>query len=445
MSTDRGASTSPPERGLARAVGRWDLTALAINGLIGSAIFGLPAGVARLVGPWGPAACLLCGLIVLLIVLCFAETSSLFEGTGGPYLYAREAFGTRAGFAGGWMIWLARVTAFAANVNLLVSYAGYFAPSLREGLFRAALISAAVLVLTAVNIRGVRQGALLGDLLAAAKMVPMVAFVALGLFALNPEWLRPGPPPDSGSFGQAILLYVFAFTGFEYAAIPAGEALAPRRHLPAAMLTAIIAACFLYTGIQTVCQGTLAGLAGSQTAMADSAASFLGPAGGAAVAVTAILSILGNLSGMALISPRITFALAEDGLLPGFLRAVNARFRTPHASILLYAVCTLSLALSGTFVGMVRISAVARIVPYALTALAVPVLRRKLPDAPARFRLRGGALIPALSVLLCVWLLLQSPAGDLLAAGTALVAGYVLCFSTAALSARRARKQAAGI
>ena len=415
----------PEHAKLIRAVSRWDLIALAINGLIGSAIFGLPAGVAQLAGAWSPLACLFCGVVILLVVFCFAEASSMFIGTGGPYLYARTAFGDLGGLTGGWMMWLARVTAFAANVNLLVSFLGYFLPWIREEAPRAGMMTAIVITLTWINVRGVKQGATVGDFLAVAKLIPMFAFVAIGLFAVKPQLYLRGQLPGHAEFGQAVLLYLFAFTGFEYAVIPAGEALAPRKHLPMAILTASLAACVLYTGIQTVCVGTLPGLARSQTAMADAAAQFLGSTGGWIIALTAVISILGNLSGMALISPRLTYALAEDGLLPAPLKAVHARFHTPYVSIVLYGVVTLALALSGTFVGMVRISAVARIIPYTLTCLAVPVLRKKVPGSPDHFRLRGGTLVPASAVIVCLWLLWQSPWKDALAAAAALMTGVV--------------------
>jgi amino acid transporter len=415
---------------LARAVGRWDLAALAINGLIGSAIFGLPAAAARLTGAWSPVATVLCAAVVILIVLCFAEAASLFVGTGGPYLYAREAFGERTGLAAGWMMWLARATAFAANSNLLVSYLGFFVPAMNGATPRVGTITIVTAVLVWVNVRGVRQGATVGDVLAAVKLVPMLGFVALGLGAIDRTLLDYSTVPPSSAVGSAMLLYVFAFTGFEYAAIPAGEATAPKRDLPFAMLVSIGVAAVLYTGIQTVCVATLPELTTSRTAMADAAARFLGPVGGAVVALAAVASILGNLSGMALVSPRLTYALSEDGLLPRPLARVHGRFRTPFVSILTYGVFALALALSGTFEGMVRISAVARIVPFSLTCLAVPVLRRRYPQEPDRFRLPGGATIPALAVLLCLWLLTQSPRGDLMAAAAALGTGYLLMLAT---------------
>ncbi len=424
------------DKNLVRAVGRWDLIALAINGVVGTAIFGLPASIAALTGPWSPLACLVSGGFVMLIVLCFAEAATLFVGTGGPYLYAREAFGNTLGLAGGWMMWLARATAFAANSNLMVSFVAYFVPQCSRGLPRAALLVGITGVLTSVNYCGVRRGALLGDVLAIAKLVPIVAFVVIGMFFVRPELFKGGFPVSQAAFSQAVLLYGYAYSGFEFAAIPAGEAKTPKRDLPVAMVAALLIAAALYSGIQFVCVGTLPGLATSQTAVADASAQFMGPIGGMFIALAALVSISGNLSALTLVAPRLTYALASDGLLPSWLAAVHSRYRTPHTSILLFAGLTLALALSGSFVTMLRISAVARIVPYALTCLAVPVLRRKYPEERERFRLKGGPVIPVLAVVLCIWLLTQSPAGDLLAAGAALALGFL--FYGATLLWRRA-------
>ena len=416
---------------LRRAVGRWDLAALAVNGVIGTAIFGLPATAAQLTGAWSLLACALCAVVVLFFVLCFAEASSLFTTTGGPYVYVREAFGDTLALAAGWMTWLARVTAFAANSNLFASYLAFFVPSLGRGAGRAAILVGVTAGLTVLNVRGVRPGALLGDFLAAVKLIPMFAFVAVGLSAVRGELFDFSFHPSYRDFGAAVLLYVFAFTGFEFAAIPAGEAKSPKKHLPAAMLSALAVAAVLYTGIQSVCVGTLPGLVHSQTAMADAAALFVGPVGGAIIAVTALVSMLGNLSAMMLVAPRLTFALAGDRLLPGPLAAVHPRYRTPHVSILVYGALTLALALSGTFVGMVRISSLARVFPYALTFAGLPVLRRKCPVDENLFRLRGGWTIPVISLALCVWLLSQSTMQDLAAGAAALACGYALMWITA--------------
>jgi len=359
-----------------------------------------------------------------------AEVATLFAGTGGPYLYAREAFGNMMGLAGGWMMWLTRATAFAANSNLMVSFVAYFIPQAGQGIPRAAFLAGIIAALAWINYCGVRRGALLGDILAIAKLVPIIAFVVIGNFFVRPELFQGGFPVSQAAFSQAVLLYGYAYSGFEFAAIPAGEARSPKRDLPVAMISALLIAAALYVGVQFVCVGTLPDLVNSQTAVADASAQFLGPVGGMLIALAALVSISGNLSGITLVAPRLTYVLASDGLLPSWLAAVHSKYRTPHVSILLFAGLTLALALSGSFVTMLRISAVARIVPYVLTCLAAPVLRRKYPEERERFRLRGGPVVPVLAVVLCVWLLTQSPAGDLLAAGAALASGFLFYGAT---------------
>src|SRR5206468_390622 len=147
---------------LIRAMTRWDLTALALNGIIGSGIFGLPATAAKLLGYASPLAFILCAAIVYVFVLCFAEVASYFTETGGPYLYGRAIFGSFVGFEVGWSVWLARVSAFATNANILVAYLGFFLPQVATGAGRAAVLIIVPAILTFINIRGVSGGAKVG-------------------------------------------------------------------------------------------------------------------------------------------------------------------------------------------------------------------------------------------------------------------------------------------
>src|SRR5881628_1020707 len=159
---------------LIRGIRRWDLVAMVINGIIGAGIFGLPSKIFSLVGPYSLVAFLVCAAIVTLIILCFAEVGSRFEKTGGPYLYASEALGPVVGFEVGWLVWLTRVAAFAANCNLLVSYFGYFWPAATSGSWRAAVIVGIVVSLTIVNVTGVRNAALFGNIFTIGKLIPIV-------------------------------------------------------------------------------------------------------------------------------------------------------------------------------------------------------------------------------------------------------------------------------
>src|SRR5205809_1530242 len=175
------------EEGLLRGIRKWDLVAVAINGIIGAGIFGLPAKTYSLIGAYSLIAFFACAFVVLLIILCFAEVSSRFDETGGPYTYARAAFGPTFAFEVGWLSWLARLTAFAANCNLMVSYLAFFWPAASSTIPRALIITGVVLSLTALNVFGVRQAAIASNLFTIGKLIPMLIFVATGLFFLNPH------------------------------------------------------------------------------------------------------------------------------------------------------------------------------------------------------------------------------------------------------------------
>ncbi|MBL8191482.1 MAG: amino acid permease, partial [Acidobacteria bacterium] len=296
--------------GLVRGIRRWDLVAVAINGIIGAGIFGLPSKVFALIGPYSLIAFVACGLVVSLIVLCFAEVASRFGETGGPYLYARAAFGSATGFEVGWLMWLARITAFAANCNLLLEYAGYFWPAVNSGWTRAVLITIVVTTLTIVNVIGIRSAALVSDVSTIAKLIPIGLFIVVGLFFISPQNFMPTSQPNFSGFSQSVMLLVYAFTGFEMALIPAGEVRDPHRNLPFAILTALAIVAVLYVLIQVVCIGTLPELATSKRPLADAGVQILGSLGGSVITAGAIISILGNLLVLILAASRLPFAMA---------------------------------------------------------------------------------------------------------------------------------------
>jgi APA family basic amino acid/polyamine antiporter len=395
----------PTREGLVRVVRRWDLVALAVNAIIGAGIFGLPSEVFGRIGVYSLIAFAVCAVAVTLIIVCFAEVSSRFSDTGGPYLYAREAFGPLVGFEVGWLNWMARLTAFAANCNLLVAYASGFVPSAASGLGRTATICTVVAALTVVNVVGVRKAANVSNVLTVAKLGPLLLFVVAGCFFIDPRAYSPAAAPSFGAFSVSVLLLVYAFTGFEMAVIAGGEARDPRRDLPYALLIAIAVVTVFYMLIQLVAVGTFPGLAGSTRPIADAAGRFLGPRGALIMTAGALVSILGNLNVILLTASRLPFAMAERGALPRFMAATHRRFHTPHRAILVTAAVVLTLTLSGTFVYAVTISVIARLLAYAATCVALPVFRRRRDAPPALFVVRGGVPIAVVSLLLVAWLL----------------------------------------
>ena len=409
----RSDSRTPSGEGLVRGIRKWDLVAVTINGIIGAGIFGLPAKVYGLIGSYSLIAFFVCALVVMLIILCFAEVGSRFDETGGPYLYAREAFGSTVAFEVGWLIWLARLTAFAANCNLMISYLGFFWPEGSVGAPRATIIVGVVLILTFLNILGVRQAAIASNIFTIGKLVPMLIFIAIGLFFLSPHAFALGARPATGAFSQSVLLLLYAFTGFEMATIPAGEIKNPQRALPRALLIAMAVIAGTYILIQVVCIGTLPELAKSAKPLADAGQKFMGTAGAAIISAGAIISVAGNLNITVLSASRVPFAIAERKQLPSAFARLHPRFFTPHISIVVTTVLMLVLTLKSSFVAALTISTIARLVAYAVTCAALPVLRRTRETPGALFRLPGGPVIAVAALLLAAWLLVSNVLADL--------------------------------
>jgi basic amino acid/polyamine antiporter, APA family len=422
------AKTTSTE-GLVRGIRKWDLVAVTTNGIIGAGIFGLPAKVYALIGTYSLIAFVACAFVVVLIILCFGEVGSRFDETGGPYTYAREAFGPTVGFEAGWLSWLARLSAFAANANLMVSYLGFFWSGATAPIPRAAIISAVVVSLAAINFVGVRQAAIASDFFTVGKLIPLLIFIAAGIFFLKPQAFAFGPRPSTGAFSQSVLLLIYAFTGFEMAAIPAGEIRDPKRNLPRALLIASVVVASVYILVQIVCVGTLPQLASSQKPLADAAQNFMGTAGAAIISVGAIISITGNLNILLLSGSRLPFAFAEQKQLPAFVALVHKRFFTPHVAIAITAVIMLALTLKSSFVAALTISAIARLVTYAVTCAALPVLRRRKDASRALFKVRGGSIIAIAALILSAWLLLHSTLIEAIQATIAAAVGLAIYLS----------------
>jgi APA family basic amino acid/polyamine antiporter len=215
--------------GLLRALGRWDLLALVINGIVGAGIFGLPAKVQALLGVYGLGAILVCAAIIGLVILCFAEVASRFTETGGPFIYAGAAFGPLPGFLTGWLLWIARVTGCCAICSLLLQYLADLSPVMNQGAGRSATATVIISGLTVIHVQGIRRAALFGNLVTLAKLLPLLLFVAIGLFHIDWTRFQHAEPPINERFAQAVLLLGFAFVGWESVVVAAGETRDPRR------------------------------------------------------------------------------------------------------------------------------------------------------------------------------------------------------------------------
>ena len=413
---------------LARELSSLGIWLLVINGTIGAGIFGLPAEAARLAGGFSPWVFAICAVMMLPVMLSFAELASHFDDTGGPVRYVGSVFGRFAGFQGGWTFYVARLTSFSANASLLVGAVGYFWPPADRPGVRIALLFALCGGLTAVTVVGTRRAIGSLGLLTLAKLLPLSALVVWGLVRIPDSMLaalRVAPPAEA-RLGAAVLLVFYAFVGFESGLVPAGEARDPRRDMPRALYWALAVVALLYFGLQTVSMAALPDLGSTTRPLVEAAGALLGPAGAVVMMGGVAASVGGNLAGSLFSTARVSYALARDGQLPGHFAYVSPRFGTPVVSIVFYGLAAFVLAAAGSFVWLAGLSVLARLLIYAGCLAALPALRRRAAAVQRAMRRRAGRLILTLALGVCLVLLTQVRARDWLVTGAMLGVGTVL-------------------
>ncbi len=428
--------TTATDPTLVRALGRRDLTAFAVNRVIGGGIFGIPAVLYAGVGPMSVAAVLLAGLVVLCITLCFAEVGSRYQDTGGPYLYASDTFGPVVGFEVGWLMWVTQLGGFAAVANLFVNYVGWFAPVVTAGAWRIALIAALVALLATVNILGVRRAAAVNNVLTLGKLIPLALFVVVGIFFVDVRLLIPSVVPTAGAMSGAVLLAIYAFSGFEVLGVPSGEVRDPARTVPFALLAGLAVVALIYTGVQVVAVGTLPDLAASARPLADAAERTFGRVGAFVMVVGALLSTLGVAHAILLAAGRMPFAMAERKQLPAGIAAVHPRFRTPHVGLLVSAAGMLLFTIVTTFTSAVTITVGLRVIIYIVTCAALPVLRRRAGRAPGAFVAPAGSVLAVCCVLIAIGLLASRPRADIIQLVAVVVVGLAVWAGVTRLARR---------
>jgi APA family basic amino acid/polyamine antiporter len=402
--------------GLVRTIGRWSLSALIVNSVIGGGVFGLPSVVAGRLGKYASLAYLLAAAGIALVAACLSEVASQFSETGGPYLYARTAFGRFWGIQIAWMTWLSRLAAASGTANLFATYLAELFPRAVQPVYRVTILSTLIGLLAVINYRGVRSATRVSDFLTSVKIFLLLIFIGAGLgWLIAHGQVAPAPLGHTIALRDwlgAILVLVFAYGGFEAVFFASGEMRDPRKDSAAALFYALIVVTTIYTLVQVVINGTLANPTATERPLAESARHIFGNGAAAAIACGALVSIYGYLGANMLHTPRLTFALAERGDFPRFFAAVHPRFRTPHVSIIVYTMLLLTFTVVGNFRWNITLSAVARLLTYASFTAALLVLRKKRPEADA-FRLRGGYLIAILTLAFCVLLFLQTPLSNL--------------------------------
>lgn len=418
---------------LKREIRKWDLVLLLINSIIGAGIFGLPSKTFALAGVYSIPATILCGLVVFILVLSFAEVASRFRKTGGPYLYTLEAFGPIPAFIVGWILLITRVATYAALIHLLVTYLSFFIPPLETAGFRSLAIILITLVLMGINYRGIKESTLFSNTLAIAKVIPLFAFILIGLFFIEPKSIQFNQSlPELSDLSAAVFILIFAFSGFEAVLVNTGEFKEPRKIIPFALIVAISFVAIFYALIQTVSIGTLPDLATSEKPITDASQLFMGSSGSILITIGAIISITGCMHVVMLVGSRLPFAMSEEQQLPKLFGYVHPNFTTPVFSLLIFSLVSIAVSLSGSFIYAVSISVISKVMIFLAVCLSLIQLRRIDKKKIDYFKLPFGNAIAIFGVLACIYLLSNSKWNEFrdvlvtILVGIVIFAGYKL-------------------
>ena len=366
------------EQALKRDIGFFGSAFLSFNGVVGAGIFALPAVLYSRFGDFSPWLFPLFGLLVLVVALPFGRVAAHHPLSGGPVVYA-AAFGPAASFQAGWIYYVARATALAANANVLITYLATLWAPLAEGMARATTIVAVVAAVTLVNVLGVKRAVGVLNAMTFLKAAPLLFVAVLGLIVAGGSIAAPAALPPLSDLEAAALLILYAFVGFENSVVPAGETTDPQRTIPRALIVTIVATALLYFLVQLPFVAVMERGAGGDAPMVAFGFALMGPAGGLLLTAAAVFSLLGNISGGMTGTTRTTYALGRDGLMPAWFAKISKRFATPANSILFMGGLIAVLALTGSFVWLAVISTLARMIVYSISLASLPTKERGRP------------------------------------------------------------------
>lgn len=411
-------------------IGFLSIVLLGFNSIVGSGIFLLPNKAMKLMGPASIGVILFDAFLAISIALCFAEAGSRFSDGGGPYLYAKKAFGEFVGFEVGIITYAICIIAAATMAVGFTTALSVFWPAAATGTTKDIVVVSVIVVLTIINLIGVNFTKIVIDVATIGKIIPLIVFVAIGIFFIKGSHFTPVFPHGvytHGSFESAALLIFYAFTGFEALSLGAKDMKNPEKNIPRAIVVVMIIVAITYILIQTVSIGILGpSLAQDLTPVSTATTQILGSFGGIFISLGILVSIIGINIGQSFYTPRIAESLADGGLLPKPMARRNKR-NVPAVAIIISALITIPIALSGSFAQLAVISAISRFAQYLPTCIAVLVLRRKEPNV-GTFKMPLGPVIPIVAAVVSLWLLMQSSAADLAWGLGALVIAVPLYF-----------------
>jgi basic amino acid/polyamine antiporter, APA family len=390
------------DKGLVRVVGTWGLAAGTINIIIGAGIFAVPGELASSMGVYAPLAFAVCAAAIIPIAICFAEGGSRMPTSGGAYGYIEATLGPLAGFIVATLQWAGDVLA-AGGVSAALgeTAASVVAPSWHTPV-RVAVTLGSIGAIAWVNLGGVARGARFVNVATLIKLVPLAAFLVLGLGGVHAENFQATTSLHNEDLGRGLLLALYTFTGMEVSTTASGEVADPARTIPRALAISILTVSVVFIGVQIVAQGLMGPALAESTAPLADAAARISPALRVLMLFGAAFSMLAWLGTDLLGSPRVLFALARDGRMPRVLGRVNARTHVPHVAIIVYAAIAMILALSGTFAELAVLATLTTTVVYLLACTAAWLLARRnvaLAGAPLNFPFLGIAAFAGIATM----------------------------------------------
>lgn len=394
--------------GLKRIIGVSGLSLNIINNTIGAGIFALPAIISIALGGFAIFSYLFCGVMMAAIMLCYAEIGSRVTSSGGSYAYVEAAFGSFAGFIINWLFFFGfGILSDAAIINIVADSLAVIFPVFKSTSVRTLLFFILIGFMVLVNIRGAKYGVGFVKWITIIKVLPLLAIIIFGFSDIKAGNLHWDNLPSFNTFGNTILILFFAFAGFETALNVSGEIKNPKRTVPLSILIAGVLVLIIYLLLQTVNQGILGTNmeAVKDAPLAAVAEKIIGPAGGIILLIAAAVSCFGNVSGDVLLSPRLLFAGAQDGIFPKFLGKVHPKFATPYWAIIIYSSLIFIFSVSGGFKQLAILASAAILIIYLAVILATVKMRRKKEIGEKTFKMPGGLIIPFIGIAAIVWLL----------------------------------------
>ncbi|WP_335974663.1 APC family permease [Gaetbulibacter jejuensis] len=396
------------DEGLKRSIGVFGLSANIMNIMIGAGIFALPAVIAGIMGSASIFSYIFCGILIALIVLCFAEAGSKVNNTGGPYTYIETAFGDYAGFLAGIFASGSNILASAAVANALLNIIATFNPLFELTSYRVLSLLIVYVLLVTINVRGIKQGIGLVKINTLLKVIPLIILVVLGFKNISVSNLHIETLPTLGQLGESSLILFFAFLGCETGLIVGGEIKNPKRTIPRSIFLSIGSVVVLYILIQTVSQGVLGTdlVNHKATPLAETAKISMGTFGYVLLTIGAAVSMFGMVSGDLLNSPRVMYALARDKVIPiKPLAKIHPKFATPYIAIIVHGFLVFLFASTGSFEQLVIIATSSILLLYLGVALSVIKLRKTKKSEAGEFKIPGGLTVPILSIGIIIYFL----------------------------------------